>query len=150
MRLDNGLYVQLADVGNDMVAGFGCCRAYRYAATLPTGHYVVTLERGEARGALVISPVTGAAVEMVDVPRPDPADPATVVPVASSDMLGYRAEIWRLTDGAWARTYACDHLPYGAAFTRWEAGRVVLTVPADRDPEREFSFSAAGPSCKGG
>ena len=26
LRLDNGLYVQLADVGNDMVAGFGCCR----------------------------------------------------------------------------------------------------------------------------
>lgn len=146
LRLENGLFVWLVDMGDASVAGFGCCEVYRLADVWPDlGFYVVFLSRDESAGYLLISARTAAAVETVWAPHRDPATPGLLVSVLSDDMLGNAAEVWHLENGAWRRAYHCPRLTYGTEFRRWDApGRAVLTVPDGKGGEREVPLAREG------
>ena len=144
LRLKNGLFVWLVDMGDDSVSGFNCCEVHRLEAYWPAlGFYLVDVNQTETGYRLLISDRTADMTRVVGPVYPDPATPGLFVSVLASDMEGYRAEIWKLEGTSWQRRYACAQLTYPTDFLRWEAPRRAVLGFRDSDTGvlREFTLA---------
>ncbi len=144
LRLENGLFIWLVDMGDTSVSGFNCCEFYRLEAYWPTlGSYLVHVDNVETGHRLLISDRTAETTRVVGPVYPDPRTPGLFVSVLASDTEGHRAEVWMREGTSWRRGYACARLIYPADFLRWEApGRAVLGFrDAPASPPREFTLT---------
>jgi len=149
LKLDNGLFVWLVDVGDNPAdlagtSGSGCCESYRLQDYWPDlGLYVVTLNRSEIGSTLLISQQTADVLSVAGTPHRNAADTTSFAATTASDLEGYSVQVWGRTQTRWTKLYECQNLIYGATFAEW-TGPKSLDFAVDGHPEKRYKLSATG------
>lgn len=139
LKLDNGFFVWLVDMGDGTVSGFGCCETYRLRDYWPdTGTYVVALSQDETGSTLLISERTADYVQVSGTPYRNPANGKLFASAQQDDMNGWTLQVWELSQDRWAKLYDCRNLYYGAVFARWTGPR---SAELDQSEEAKTKFT---------